>query len=155
MIAALLLALSFDPTNLEDVAREALSKSARCSQGVRECGGVIYRKPDGSYVASEPAVGVTYGVDMGQFYFGNTLPIAADYHVHICGPHNRRFANYFSPADGMVNEGFHTIGYMLSLCDHNIRRFDPQELPREVMVIQFHSGKELEMPIGHVVGWLP
>ena len=155
MFAALALSTIF--ATPDAAAHVALQEAAVCSQNVRECGGAIYRdNTTGDFIYKSAAMGKAFGMDLGDLITppkGFTL--VADYHVHICNIHNKLFSTYFSPADKEVNTGFHTVGYMLSLCDHMIRRFDPQETPYEVEVVQFHSGKELELPIGHINGYLP
>lgn len=158
MIAALALSTVMFATP-DAAAHSALKLAAECSENVRECGGVIWRDNIvGDYIYSAPVPGKSFGVDLSQFWSRQPpkdFTLVADYHVHICNRHNKLFSTYFSPADGYVNKGFHTVGYMLSLCDHMIRRFDPQEKPYEVMVVHFHSGNELELPIGHINGYLP
>ena len=147
-------------SSMEDAAKAALIVDARCSQNKWECGGVIYQDDVSQlYSFSAPTSDhAPFGVTVLELWtirppFGKTL--VADRHIHICDPRNHRFAQYFSPADGYVNEGFHIYGYMADLCTRRIHRFDPLESPRDVEVVHFTSGRELELPIGHITGFLP
>jgi hypothetical protein len=81
--------------------------------------------------------------------------VVADFHTHICSVHNRPFADFFSPADAIANQGLHTVGYMLSLCDWNIRRYDPSQDERDDEEVDFHSGRVIYLTCGHIVGWVP
>jgi len=146
-------------SDMDSAARAALIADARCSHGVRECGGVIYQDNVSQlYTYTPPATdNKPFGVTVLELWtikppFG--LKVVADRHVHICDPRNHRLAEYFSPADALVNEGFHIIGYMADECTGRIHRFDPLERPREIEVVHFTSGRELELPLGHITGFI-
>jgi hypothetical protein len=81
--------------------------------------------------------------------------VVADFHTHICSVHNRPFSTFFSSSDALANEGLHTVGYMLSLCDGYIRRFDPVQDDQDDEEVDFHSGRVIYLTIGHIVGWVP
>jgi hypothetical protein len=91
-------------------------------------------------------------VDLGEFYGQD---VVADFHTHICSIHNQPFADFFSPADAYANQGLHTVGYMLSLCDWNIRRYDPAQDERDDEEVDFRSGRVIYLTCGHIVGWVP
>jgi hypothetical protein len=143
---------------MELASRDALIDAYNCGEQRQECGGVIYETPEHQFAYTVPITShKPFGVVVPYLY---SVPppggwrVVADYHNHICNTRNKMFAEFFSPADGMVNEGFHVIGYMLSGCSGNIHRFDPDERPRDVMVVHFNTGRELELPIGHISGWI-
>jgi len=93
-----------------------------------------------------------FGVDLGEFYAPD---VVADFHTHICSVHNRPFSTFFSSSDAIANQGLHTVGYMLSLCDGYIRRFDPAQDDQDDEEVDFHSGRVIYLTIGHIVGWVP
>lgn len=136
-------------------AQAALQEAALCSRNVRECGGVIIER-DGKFFYTPPHAGKAFGVDVGAY--DAPLPegerIVADYHVHICSPHNRLFSPYFSRADVLVNQGLHTVGYMMSLCDGNVHRFDPSQDIADDEEVDFHSGRVIYLTVGHISGWV-
>jgi hypothetical protein len=142
--------------DVDSAAIAALTVARDCPRQY-ECGGVIYEDSEHRYHVSAPLTShKPFGVDILQY----TEPtpggwrIVADYHTHICSPHNRLFANFFSPADAYVNQGFHTVGYMLSLCDGNVRRYDPSQDDRDDEVVHFTSGREIYLTCGHIAGWI-
>ena len=142
--------------DMDSAAIAALTVARDCPRQY-ECGGVIYEDADHYYHVSAPLTSHKhFGVDIVQY--GEPTPvgwrIVADYHTHICSPHNRLFANFFSPADAYVNQGFHTVGYMLSLCDGNVRRYDPAQDDRDDEVVHFTSGREIYLTCGHIAGWI-
>ena len=123
-----------------------------------ECGGVVYEDSEHHYRVTAPLTSHQhFGVEIPQY--NEAIPpgwrIVADYHTHICSIHNQLFANFFSPADAYVNQGFHTVGYMLSFCDGNVRRYDPSQDDRDDEVVHFTSGREIYLTCGHVAGWIP
>lgn len=143
--------------DLDVAALTALQEAAVCSQNKRECGGIIIER-DGWFVYTPPTPGKSFGVSMEDAYgaaWAAGEHVVADYHVHICSPHNRIFSPFFSTADALTNEGLHTIGYMLSLCDGNVRRFDPSQDDRDDEEVDLHSGKVIYLTIGHIVGYEP
>ncbi|MBV8910479.1 MAG: hypothetical protein JOZ89_06940, partial [Gammaproteobacteria bacterium] len=116
-----LLALAVFMT-VDEAAIDALRRAAALCDPHYECGGVV-RAVAGGFEAS----GITsshrpFGIDLELFYGPE---VVADFHTHICSVHNKPFADFFSQADALANQGLRTIGYMLSLCDWNIRRYDP------------------------------
>lgn len=136
-------------------AHAALQEAAQCSQNKRECGGIIIER-SGEFIYTAPRPGRSFGVSLEADYgaaWAAGEHVVADYHVHICSPHNRVFSPFFSTADALLNDGLHTIGYMLSLCDGNIRRYDPTQDDRDDEEVDFHSGKKLYLTIGHVTGF--
>ena len=58
-------------------------------------------------------------------------------------------------SDLIVNQELHTVGYMLSLCDWNIRRYDPSQDDRDDEEVDFRSGRVIYLTCGHIVGWVP
>jgi hypothetical protein len=44
---------------------------------------------------------------------------------------------------------------MLSLCDWNIRRYDPAQDDRDDEEVDFTSGRIIYLTCGHIVGWVP
>jgi hypothetical protein len=144
-----LLALAVFAT-IDESAIDALKHAAERCDPHYECGGVV-RRVNGGYQASELISSYRpFGVDFGLLYGPD---VVADFHTHICSVHNRPFADFFSPADATVNQGLHSVGYMLSLCDHNIRRYDPTQDDRDDEEVDFRSGKVIYLTIGHIVGW--
>lgn len=146
-----------DYATIEEASKTALIQSYECGGQNYECGGVIYEHADGRFTFTPPVTDrKPFGVTVPQL--AEPPPVGArlvaDYHHHICSVRNRLFAAYFSPADGLVDQGFNVIGYMLDSCTGNIHVFDPNEWPRDVMVVHFTSGRELELPIGHISGWI-
>ena len=146
-----LLALAVFAT-IDESAIEALKEAAATCDPHYECGGVV-RKVEGGFTASMLTTSSKpFGVDLGQLYGAD---VVADFHTHICSVHNKPFADFFSPADALVNQGLHTVGYMLSLCDRNIRRYDPSQDDRDDEEVDFHSGRVIYLTSGHIVGWAP
>jgi hypothetical protein len=43
---------------------------------------------------------------------------------------------------------------MLSLCDGNVRRYDPSQDDRDDEVVHFISGREIYLTCGHISGWI-
>jgi hypothetical protein len=145
-----LLALAVFAT-IDETAIDALKHAAATCDPHYECGGVV-RKVDGGYQASGLITSnKPFGVDLEELYDSD---VVADFHTHICSIHNKPFADFFSPADAMVNQGLHTVGYMLSLCDRNIRRYDPSQDERDDEEVDFHSGRVIYLTCGHIVGWV-
>jgi hypothetical protein len=144
-----LLALAVFAT-IDETAIDALKHAAATCDPHYECGGVV-RKVDGGYQASGLITSNRpFGVDLEELYDSG---VVADFHTHICSIHNKPFADFFSPADATVNQGLHTVGYMLSLCDRNIRRYDPSQDERDDEEVDFHSGRVIYLTSGHIVGW--
>lgn len=160
-LAALLVTHALAYRDINVAAHEALYQAAKCSQNKRECGGVIFQTPTG-FVIGDLERGAAYGMTMHDY----TRPppagwkIVADYHVHICSSGNYLFANFFSPADAYLNQGFHTVGYMYSFCDGNIHRYDPAQDERDDEEVDFKPHKNgtkhapIYLTIGHITGWI-
>ncbi|MBV9344704.1 MAG: hypothetical protein JO341_14515 [Gammaproteobacteria bacterium] len=147
-----LLALTGVFATVDEAAIDGLRHAAATCNPRYECGGVVRAVP-GGYEATAPISSKKpFGVDLGEFYGPE---VVADYHTHICSIHNRPFADFFSTADALANQGLHTVGYMLSLCDGNIRRFDPAQDDRDDEEVDFRSGRVIYLTIGHIVGWVP
>ncbi len=146
-----LLALAVFAT-IDESAIDALKHAAATCDPRYECGGVIRRVAGGFEASPALTSGQHFGVDLGELYDADTV---ADFHTHVCSIHNRPFADFFSPADAFVNQGLHTVGYMLSLCDRNIRRYDPSQDDRDDEEVDFHSGRVIYLTSGHIVGWVP
>jgi hypothetical protein len=146
-----LLALAVFAT-IDDAAIEALKHAASVCDPRFECGGVVRRVPGGFEASALFSSKKPFGVDLGEFYGPE---VVADFHTHICSIHNQPFADFFSPADAIANQGLHTVGYMLSLCDWNIRRYDPSQDERDDEEVDFHSGRVIYLTCGHIVGWVP
>jgi hypothetical protein len=145
-----LLALAVFAT-MDEAAIDALKHAAAVCDPRYECGGVV-RRVQGGYEASALfSSKKPFGVDLGEFYAAD---VVADFHTHICSIHNRPFADFFSPADAYANQGLHTVGYMLSLCDWNIRRYDPSQDDRDDEEVDFRSGRVIYLTCGHIVGWV-
>ena len=151
---------------IEQASRAALIDAYNCGEQKQECGGVIYVSTD-----SKPRF--TYTVPITDHRaFGVTIPylysvaapagrrLVADYHNHICSPHNKDFAQFFSYGDASVNEGFKVIGYMLDGCTGNIHRYDPAQDARDDEQVDFlpHADgtrkPSFYLTIGHISGWV-
>jgi hypothetical protein len=138
--------------SVDEAAIDALQRAAAECDPRYECGGVVRAVP-GGFEASELATSNRpFGVNLERLYGSG---VVADFHTHICSIHNRLFADFFSQADALANEGLHTIGYMLSLCDWNIRRYDPSQDERDDEEVDFRSGRVIYLTCGHIVGWVP
>ncbi|HUL46911.1 MAG TPA: hypothetical protein VLV25_07410 [Steroidobacteraceae bacterium] len=146
-----LLALAVFAT-MDEAAIDALKHAAAVCDPRYECGGVVRRVPDGYEASALFSSKKPFGVDLGEFY---AKDVVADFHTHICSIHNEPFADFFSPADAYANQGLHTVGYMLSLCDWNIRRYDPSQDDRDDEEVDFRSGRVIYLTCGHIVGWVP
>ncbi len=147
-----LLALGVFAT-MDEAAIEGLKRAAAGCDPHYECGGVV-RTVEGGFEASDLITSnKPFGVDLEPFY-GST-DVVADFHTHICSIHNQSFADFFSLSDAIVNQELHTVGYMLSLCDWNIRRFDPSQDDRDDEEVDFQSGRVIYLTCGHIVGWVP
>jgi hypothetical protein len=136
---------------IDETAIDALKHAAEVCSPRYECGGVVRRVAGGFEASPLMTSKKPFGVDFGELYGPD---VVADFHTHICSVHNRPFADFFSPADATVNQGLHTVGYMLSLCDRNIRRYDPFQDDRDDEEVDFHSGRVIYLTIGHIVGWV-
>jgi hypothetical protein len=137
---------------MDEAAIAALKHAASVCDPRYECGGVVHRVPGGFEASPLISSKKPFGVDLGEFYAPD---VVADFHTHICSIHNQLFADFFSPADAMANQGLHTVGYMLSMCDWNIRRYDPSQDDRDDEEVDFRSGRVIYLTIGHIVGWVP
>ena len=146
-----LLALALFAT-MDEAALDALKHAAAVCDPRYECGGVVRRVPGGYEASALFSSKKPFGVDLGEFYGPD---VVADFHTHICSIHNKPFADFFSPADAYANQGLHTVGYMLSLCDWNIRRYDPAQDDRDDEEVDFTSGRIIYLTCGHIVGWVP
>src|ERR1700756_2377043 len=147
LIAALTVFASVD-----EAAVSALTHAATICNPRYECGGVV-RAVNGGFEASGLITSNRpFGVDLAEFY---SRVVVADFPTHICSIHNKPFADFFSSSDALANQGLHTVGYMLSLCDGNIRRFDPTQDDLDDEEVDFHSGRVIYLTIGHIVGWVP
>ncbi len=144
-----LLALAVFAT-MDDAAIDALKHAAAVCDPRYECGGVVRRVSGGFESSALFSSKKPFGVDLGEFYGPD---VVADFHTHICSIHNKPFADFFSPADAYANQGLHTVGYMLSLCDWNIRRYDPAQDDRDDEEVDFTSGRVIYLTCGHIVGW--
>jgi hypothetical protein len=137
---------------VDEAAISGLTHAAAICNPRYECGGVV-RAVNGGFEASGLITSRrSFGVDLGEFYGPD---VVADFHTHICSIHNKPFSPFFSSSDAIANQGLHTVGYMLSLCDGYIRRFDPSQDDRDDEEVDFHSGKVIYLTIGHIVGWVP
>ncbi len=146
-----LLALSVFAT-MDEAAIDGLKRAAEACDPRYECGGVV-RMVDGGFQASELITSSKpFGVDLAQSYGSD---VVADFHTHICSIHNEPFADFFSLSDAIVNQELRTVGYMLSLCDWNIRRYDPSQDDRDDEEVDFQSGRVIYLTCGHIVGWVP
>jgi hypothetical protein len=137
---------------MDEAAIAALKHAAATCDPRYECGGVV-RRVEGGFEASVLITSYKpFGVDLEEFYGPD---VVADFHTHICSIHNAPFANFFSLSDALANQGLHTVGYMLSLCDRNIRRYDPSQDDRDDEEVDFRSGRVIYLTCGHIVGWVP
>ena len=137
---------------IDEAAISGLTHAAGICDPRYECGGVV-RAVNGGFEASGLITSKRpFGVDLGEFYGPD---VVADFHTHICSIHNKPFSTFFSSSDALANEGLHTVGYMLSLCDSYIRRFDPVQDDHDDEEVDFHSGRVIYLTIGHIVGWVP
>jgi hypothetical protein len=139
-------------TTMDEAAIEALKRAAANCDPRYECGGVVRRVAGGFEASPLISTYKPFGVDLEEFYGPD---VVADFHTHICSIHNAPFANFFSAADVIANQGLHTVGYMLSLCDSNIRRYDPSQDDRDDEEVDFRSGRVIYLTCGHIVGWVP
>ncbi len=137
---------------IDDAAISALKHAATICDPRYECGGVVRAVKGGFEASGLITSNRSFGVDLGEFYGPD---VVADFHTHICSIHNKPFSAFFSSSDAIANEGLHTVGYMLSLCDGYIRRFDPTQDDRDDEEVDFHSGRVIYLTIGHIVGWVP
>ena len=150
-MVSLLAALGVFAT-IDEAAISGLTHAAAICNPRYECGGVV-RAVNGGFEASGLITSRrSFGVDLGEFYGRD---VVADFHTHICSIHNKPFSPFFSSSDAIANQGLHTVGYMLSLCDGYIRRFDPSQDDRDDEEVDFHSGRVIYLTIGHIVGWVP
>ena len=137
---------------IDEAAISGLTHAAAICNPRYECGGVV-RRVNGGFEASGLITSRRpFGVDLGEFYGPD---VVADFHTHICSIHNKPFSTFFSASDAFANQGLHTVGYMLSLCDGYIRRYDPMQDDRDDEEVDFHSGRVIYLTIGHIVGWVP
>jgi hypothetical protein len=136
---------------IDEAAISGLKHAAAICDPQYECGGVVRAVPGGFEPSALISSKRPFGVDLGEFY---AREVVADFHTHICSIHNRVFADFFSASDAIVNHELHTVGYMLSLCDRNIRRYDPSQDDRDDEEVHFHSGKVIYLTVGHIVGWV-
>ena len=143
-------------TNTTDAAVDALNRAYTECDHTSECGGFIMEF-HGVFIASgsvssgkpfaNPAMGDLYAaLDHAGF------KMVADWHTHVCSVHNKPFANFFSPADVGSNDGLHLTGYMLSLCDKNIRMYMPGYTERDDEEVDFKSGKVFYLTTGNLIG---
>jgi hypothetical protein len=144
--------------SIDEAAKNGLIDAADCSRNTRECGGAIYKVDgreiylySGPYTSDRP-----FSLDIPELAdpAPEGLTRVADYHVHICNKHNSGLAPFFSFGDVQTNDGFHTIGYMLEMCNGNIHRYAPGVDDRDDEEIDFESGRKLFLTIGHIVGWV-
>jgi len=150
-MVSLLAALTVFAT-IDEAAVSALKHAATICDPRYECGGVVRRVQGGFEASGLITSNRPFGVDLGEFY---APEVVADFHTHICSVHNRPFSTFFSSSDAIANQGLHTVGYMLSLCDGYIRRFDPAQDDQDDEEVDFHSGRVIYLTIGHIVGWVP
>lgn len=146
-----LLALAVFMT-VDEAAIDALKRAAASCDPHYECGGVVRVVAGGFEPSRLTTSNRPFGIDLELFYGPD---VVADFHTHICSVHNRPFADFFSQADALANQGLHTVGYMLSLCDWNIRRYDPSQDDRDDEEVDFRSGRVIYLTCGHIVGWVP
>src|SRR6516225_6713379 len=137
---------------IDEAAISSLTHAAAICNPRYECGGVVRAVPGGFEASGLVTSKRPFGVDLGEFYGPD---VVADFHTHICSIHNKPFSPFFSSSDAIANHGLHTVGYMLSLCDGYIRRFDPAQDHRDDEEVDFHSGRVIYLTIGHIVGWVP
>lgn len=172
LLAMLVLILSCAPSraaelapglyfSMDEAAHDALVDAYNCGEQRRECGGVIYRYENKSavpyvlYFYTTPEKGRTFGVNITAL--AETAPshmkLVADYHTHPCLG-RKELAQFFSPADVITNQGFHTVGYMLDNCRGLIHRFDPAQDDVGDEEIDMDSGRKMYLTIGHIAGWI-
>ena len=137
---------------MDEAAIDGLKHAAVSCDPRFECGGVIRAVPGGFQATSPITSYKPFGVSLELVY---STDVVADFHTHICSIHNRPFADFFSTSDALVNQGLHTVGYMLSMCDFNIRRYDPSQDERDDEEVDFQSGRVIYLTCGHIVGWVP
>jgi len=142
---------------IEQASRAALIEAYECGGRRYECGGVIYRLSNGAFAYSAPETSHRpFGVEITALSApppaGATM--VADYHQHICSIHNLPFAEFFSPADALVDQGFHLIGYMLDTCTGDIHRYDSSQDDADDEEVDLHSGKTFYLTIGHISDWV-
>jgi hypothetical protein len=137
---------------VDEAAIDALKRAAATCDPHYECGGVVRVVAGGFESSRLTTSNRPFGVDLELFYGPD---VVADFHTHICSIHNKPFADFFSQADALANQGLHTVGYMLSLCDWNIRRYDPTQDDRDDEEVDFRSGRVIYLTCGHIVGWVP
>ena len=162
MFEALLLSLSMAFSTPDAAAHAALAEAKECSANEIECGGAIYKGTHG-YVYTQPLKGKPFGTDLAPVLLSvpKGYHLVADYHTHICNRRNALFSPYFSKSDTLVNQGFHTVGYMYSFCDNMIHRYDPEQDPVDDEEVDFkpHPDGTVHAPIyltiGHINGYLP
>lgn len=140
---------------MDEAAIDGLKSAYRNCDARYECGGVVTHLRTGGYTWQ----GLTTsnrpnGLSLEDLYKVYDKSVVADFHTHPCVG-NKPLNNFFSMGDVLSNDGLHTVGYMLSLCDLNIRRFDPAQDERDDEEIDFHSGRVLYMTSGHIVGNVP
>ncbi|MBV8306933.1 MAG: hypothetical protein JO274_05590 [Gammaproteobacteria bacterium] len=137
---------------IDEAAISALKHAATICDPRYECGGVVRAVPGGFEASGLITSNRPFGVDLGEFY---ATDVVADFHTHICSVHNKPFSAFFSSSDAIANQGLHTVGYRLSLCDGYIRRYDPAQDDRDDEEVDFHSGRVIYLTIGHIVSWVP
>jgi hypothetical protein len=145
-----------DASNLEDVARAALVAAYECSEQRRECGGLIYELDGKYYYALPETQDKPFTVEL-HGYLAKPIPparVVADYHNHPCMTRNKEFAAFFSAGDVLVNDTFHTVGYLLDGCTGVVHRFDPSQDDRDDEEVHMTSGRVFFLTIGHVSGWI-
>lgn len=143
-------------TDIDRAARDALIDAYNCGEQRQECGGVIYQQGANYFYTIPVTSKKSFGVVIPQYLTTSPqgMKIVADYHNHLCSIHNKVFANFFSAGDVLVNKNFHSVGYMLSGCDGNIRRYDPAIDEVDDEEVDFQSGKKLFLTCGHISGWI-
>ncbi|TLY78218.1 MAG: hypothetical protein E6K41_14970 [Gammaproteobacteria bacterium] len=137
---------------IDEAAISGLKHAAAICDPQYECGGVVRAVPGGFEASALISSKRPFGVDLAEFYGPE---VVADFHTHVCSIHNQAFADFFSMSDAIVNQELHTVGYMLSLCDWNIRRYDPSQDDRDDEEVDFRSGRVIYLTCGHIVGWVP
>jgi hypothetical protein len=162
MIASLLLNLSLAYFSMEAAAHDALIDAYNCSEGRRECGGVIYERPADKmipytlyfYSALETS-DKPFGTDVKALALTppRHMKLVADFHNHLCLGRHKELVGVFSEADQIMNKGFHTIGYILDGCTGNIHRYDPASDVNDFVIV-YTSGRQLELSSGHITGWI-
>jgi hypothetical protein len=141
--------LSF--ASVDEAAMAALTEAKQCSTR-HECGGYIYKTPEG-YVFTPPVTSNnTNGVDLSGVYQQRTDWVA-DYHTHPCVG-VKQLNEVFSMQDVLSNKGLHIPGYMLSLCSGTVRRWADGD-PEDDFEVDYHSGRKIFLATGHVVGFVP